>query len=136
MRTGNLVIAAAIVLAAACSSGSPEQKILEQRARFSVDLLSWAQGADGAITIGTRVSGPPNSSLEKLTVRIVLQDAEGRTVDRRWHTFDLSEVPRGGPSDLLIRIAAPPTGEVEGIGIDPVFDPGPDDRDHIVELRN
>jgi hypothetical protein len=132
------VLVAGAVLVAACSSGTAEQKILEQRARWNVQLQNWAEGPDGGINIGTRLSGPPNSPLKRLTVAIVLQDAEGRNVERVWHTFDLSEVQRGGPVDLVINV--PPSDDrpaaIEGIGIDAVLVPGPEDRAHIPELAD
>jgi hypothetical protein len=133
---GTVAILSALLVAVNCSSGSAELKILEQRERWSVQLLSWAESADGGINIATRVAGPPNSPLAQLTVAIVLQDGEGRTVERVWHTFDLSEVPRGGPSDLMIHLPASDgrQGTIEGIGIDGVFEPKPEDRPHIPEL--
>lgn len=97
--------------------------------------LNWAMREDGTITLNARVSGPVHSKLERLTVRIVLQDAAGNPVGHVWRTLDLSGIKRGGPEDILLRLEAPAGASVEGIGIDTVPVPGPEDLPHIEELR-
>ena len=128
---------ASVLLAAAlggCGPSDPRERVLTERARWKVNLLSWAMSPDGSINLSTRVSGPTHAELKQLTVRILFLDAEGNTVDRAWQTLDLSGIARGGPEDILLRLA--PRGQaVEGIGIDPVHAPGPDDLPHIPELQ-
>lgn len=92
-------------------------------------------GDDGTITLMTRVSGPVHSELEQLTVRIVMQDAAGNPVKHEWRTLDLSGIQRGGPEDIRLKLQAPEGASVEGIGIDTVPVPGPEDLPHIEELR-
>ena len=121
------------VCLAGCGPSDPRARVLEERARWTVTLLSWAQGQDGTLTLNARVSGPVNSKLERLTVRLVLQDAAGDAVDHEWRTLDLSGIERGGPEDIMLRLAARDVG-VEGIGIDTVPSPAPDEIPHIVEL--
>ena len=118
-----------------CGPSDPHERILEDRARWKVSNLGWAMDDEGAITLNVRVSGPVRSSLDRLTVRILLQDAAGNSVTDEWRTLDLSGIERGGPEDLLLRLQAPEGTSVEGIGIDTVPVPGPDDIPHIEELR-
>ena len=87
-----------------CQPGDPKAKIQEQRARWTVQPLNWVQTEDGSINLSLRVSGPPSTPLEQLTVRIDLLDAGGGSVGVAWRTFDLAEIPRGGPKDLAVRI--------------------------------
>jgi hypothetical protein len=123
-----------LAAAAACGPGDPRSRILEERARWNVQLLDWVQTEDGAINLSTRVSGPPNSTLRQLTVSFLLMDAAENTVARRWHTFDLSQVQRGGPKDILVSVSAA-EHKVEGVGVSLVLEPTPEDEPHIVELQ-
>jgi len=138
MKTSLRVLAAVLVLLvslAGCGCGDPRERLLEDRARWKVANLSWAMGDDGTITLMTRVSGPVNSELEQLTVRIVMQDAAGNPVKHEWRTLDLSGIQRGGPEDIRLKLQAPEGASVEGIGIDTVPVPGPEDLPHIEELQ-
>jgi hypothetical protein len=127
-----LLLAAAML--AGCGPSDPEQAVLEQRARWDVQVLSWAQDAEGAINISTRVSGPPSSKLDSLTVRIKLLDSAGNVVDTVWHTYDLGKVPRGGPADVIIRI--PRASEaVTSLAVDMALIPTAEERAHIEELQ-
>lgn len=123
-----------LVGAAACGPGDARSRILEERARWNVQLLDWVQTEDGAINLSTRVSGPPNSALEQLTVSFLLMDAAENTLAREWHTFDLSQVQRGGPKDISVNISAA-EHQVEGVGVSLVLEPTPEDEPHIVELQ-
>jgi hypothetical protein len=118
---------------AACGPTDPHEKILEERALWQVNLLDWVVLDDGTLSLGTRVSGPPSSSLRQLTVRLVLQDASGNAIGHEWHTLDISGIQRGGPEDITLRVPTSLTG-VEGIGIDPVLAPTPEEISHISEL--
>lgn len=117
----------------ACAPSDPLQAALEERGRWDVTLLNWVAGDDGRITGSARVSGPPNGSLQRLTVRVVLLDAQSRAVGREWWTIDLSEVERGGPKDEHFRLPAP-AGEIEGLSLERVLAPTPDELPHIPEL--
>jgi len=83
--------------------------------------------------MSTRLSGPPSSSIDALTVRIDLLDATEQTVKQVWHTFDLEPIARGGPMDVTVLLAAEGL-VIEGIGIHRVLEPGPDDERQIREL--
>jgi hypothetical protein len=117
-----------------CQPSDPREKVLKQRSRWDVQLLSWIQGDDGSIRMTTRLSGPPSSSIADLTVRIDLLDATEQTVKQVWHTFDLAPIARGGPKDVTVLLAAEGLA-IEGIGIHRVLEPGPDDEPHIRELQ-
>ncbi len=123
-----------VALLLACGAPDPLQRSIAERARWNVTLLNWAMAQDGSIALSARVSGPVQSRLERLTVRIVFEDAGGATIDREWRTLDLSGVQRGGPQDLLLRLAPRPA-DVQGIGIDLVPAPDPDEIPYIVELE-
>ena len=115
-----------------CSGKSAFEKTLEERARWTVLALDWAQAHDNAVLLSTRLNGPTHSALETLTVRIVLQDAAGEMILEVWHVFDLSEVPRGGPKDITVHI--PSEVPVDGLALDRVLRPDEDDVPHIPEL--
>lgn len=137
-RNDHAILSAVLLLAAALGAacvgaGDPKQRALEQRARWNVTLLDWSQSSEGAVTLSTRLSGPPNSDLTQLTVRVQLFDQDETVVQSNWHTFDLADVERGGPADKIIRIHDL-EGEIAGAAIDLVLQPGPDDEPHIPEL--
>jgi hypothetical protein len=127
-----LAVALSCALAGACKTRSAWDKVLSERARWTVLALDWTQGRDNVVMLSTRLSGPPNSPLKTLTVRIVLTDAGGATIEEVWHVFDLAEVPRGGPKDYTIRI--PADGAAEGLALDVVARPEEGDRERIPEL--
>ena len=122
------------VLAVGCGPSDPRDRVLTERVRWNVDLLDWAEAADGTITLSARVSGPPRSQLDELTVRLLLQDAAGAEVGREWWTIDLSGIQRGGPEDMMLRLA-PRQAAVHGIGIDSVPAPTADEQRQIPELN-
>ncbi|NIM64043.1 MAG: hypothetical protein GTN89_16015 [Acidobacteria bacterium] len=126
-------LALLVCVAPSCKGKSPYEKALEDRARWNVLALDWTQNDEHVVLLSTRVNGPPNSPLDRLTVRIELRDASGATVKSVWHTYDLSELPRGGPKDITVRI--PADGSVEVLGVDRMLNPADDDRAGIVELE-
>lgn len=123
-----------VLAATACASDDSRASVLQERARWTVQVLDMTQSSDGAVGVSTRLSGPTNSSLPTLTVRFRLTDAAEATIGEVWHTFDLGDIERGGPADKYVRI--PGIGaEVSGVGVELV--PYPDDAEalHIEELR-
>jgi len=118
---------------AACGPTDPHEKILDERALWQVSLLDWVVLEDGTLSLGTRVSGPPRSRLRQLTVRLVLEDASGNAIGHEWQTLDISGIQRGGPADITLRVPTSLTG-VEGIGIDPVLAPSPEEIPYVAEL--
>lgn len=135
LRGAAAAAALVIALAAAGCGGDPYLDALEERARWTVTLTSWV-GDESGYRLTTRLVGPPNSALDTLTVAIDLLDAEGGRLERVWHTYDLAEVPRGGPKDVSLRVPAPAGGQtVEGISVSLVLDPTAGEREMIEELR-
>lgn len=118
----------------ACAPADPRDTILSERARWEVRALEWVRAADGSIQVGTRLSGPPNSAIQKLTVRIDLLGAQGAVLRQDWHTFDLAGIPRGGPADRAIHLPPLAAAEVEGVSIDTMPDPTEEESGRIVEL--
>jgi hypothetical protein len=139
MRRSLLVWTSFVILVAgatACAPQDPIAEVHQQRARWRVDLLSWAAGEDGSLALSTRLTGPPRSSLEQLTIRIAMLDALEQPIETAWWTFDLTAIERGGPEDVLFRIPAPESAvEVEGLILESVLNPTPEDVPHIRELR-
>ena len=82
---------------AGCAPADPRQRILAERADWRVDVLSWAMAEGGKMTVSVRVSGPVQSELEQLTVRLDMLDGQDQQVGSVWRTLDLSGVQRGGP---------------------------------------
>ena len=120
------------VAAPACKTKSAFDTALEQRARWNVQARDWTQNDEQVVLLSTRVNGPPSSSLAALTVKILLQDASGATIEEIWHTYDLSELPRGGPKDITIPI--PAQSPVAGLAVDRVLNPTDAELTHIEEL--
>lgn len=131
-----LAVAATVFVLAAtsCTSDDSRASVLQERARWTVQVLGMTQSSDGAVGVSTRLSGPTNSSLSTLTVRFRLTDATEATIGEVWHTFDLGDIERGGPADKYVRIPGI-AAEVSGVGVELV--PYPDDAEvlHIEELR-
>jgi len=119
---------------AGCGPSDPRERILSERARWTVTPLSWSMSEDGRITLNARLVGPVRSKIDRLTVRIEMRDGEGGVVDHEWWTLDLSEIQRGGPEDVMIRLPARQAA-VEQLTIDPVLLPGPEEISHIEELQ-
>jgi hypothetical protein len=126
---------AVALLSVACGPSDPKAKLLEERARWDVRILNWAQLEGGAIHVATRVSGPPNSKLSHLTVRMILLDAAETEIGEHWHTYDLSQVPRGGPTDFDVLIPDPGM-VVDGMGLSHVIEPTPEQERRIRELQS
>ena len=82
----------------------------------------------------TRLSGPPNSKIDQLTIAIDLLDSSDNVIKRVWHTFDLEHVPRGGPKDVVIRVG-PAGAEVASLGLGLALNPTPEEEPHIRELE-
>jgi len=120
-------------LSVACKTRSAWNNVISERARWTVLALDWTQRRDNTVLLSTRLSGPPNSALDTLTVRIILRDAAGATIAETWHVYDLEPLPRGGPKDFTLRI--PASGPVDGLVVDTVPRPVEADQPHIPELR-
>lgn len=138
MTTLRSAALAAVLLVAhtvACGVSDPRAEVLEQRARWDVQPLDWVETPDGSINLSVRLSGPPNSKIEQLTVRIELMDGTGESIRQVWHTFDLTKVPRGGPKDISLRLAAG-AGSVESVGLSLVLDPTAEEAQQIRELQD
>ena len=67
-------------------------------------------------------------------MRFVLQDAKQKEIGDHWYTYDLSQVPRGGPKDVNVYI---PAGDlaVEGLGLDRMDPPTEEQEARIPELQ-
>jgi hypothetical protein len=125
--------AALLLLVGACAPSDPQARVHKERARWNVQPLEWVQTREGAVQLSTRISGPPNSKIEALTVRIDLLDTSGQAIRQHWHSFDLTQIPRGGPKDVPIRLPAVEQ-QVDSVTVQRVLDPDPEQARHIKEL--
>ncbi len=122
------------LLPAGCGPSDPKQRVLAERARWNVTPLSWAMDDQGRITLSARVSGPTRSKIQKLTVRIELIGPGGAAAGQEWSTLDLSDIRRGGPQDVLIRLPARKE-LIEELTINRVLQPTAEETPHIEELQ-
>jgi hypothetical protein len=106
--------------------------VLEERRRWSVELLGWAASEDG-LRCGVRVVGPVRARLDKLTVRFDLVDADGHKLDAVWKTIDVGGIERGTPTELFVWIPGS-FPQVAQIGVDLVPHPTPEEARHLEEL--
>ena len=131
---GALLAGFVVLLAlAGCGETDPAARILDERDRWDVDVLSWATGDDGTVRISLRVSGPVSSSLETLTIRIDLLDAAGESFHTHWEPIDVASIQRGTPTDRLVMVG--PQGQApEAVTMSTMPVPTAEERPHIVEL--
>ena len=124
----------AVMAVTGCNPGDPRVEVLKQRARWSVELTSWIPKDDANVSVGIRLSGPPNTTLEQFTFRISQLDVNEQTLLDTWQTIDTADVPRGGPKDLLISLPDP-GAVVESVGIGMAGNPTPEEESNIPELQ-
>lgn len=136
LRSRAAVVAALalLFLLAGCAERDPRAEVLEERARWDVQILSWAPTESGSVNISARLGGPTSAKLRSLTVRFEMQDAGGALLGDQWHVFDLSDVSRGGPKDFSVVLADAPDG-VEQLRLDRVYEPTPEQESRIRELQ-
>jgi hypothetical protein len=130
-----LVIALSLVSTLGCSSKSPQEKALAERARWDVLLLNYLQNEETLeITMSTRLSGPRASELQTLTVEFLLEGDGGESLPSIWHSYDLTKVENGGPLDVTVR--APSTMLISGLGlVSPSLPISTEDQSNLVELQ-
>lgn len=134
-RTVGVLLAGCVALAgvSGCEPSDPTRRILDERDRWQVVVLSWATGDDGSVRISLRVSGPVSSFLETLTIRIDLVDASEVPYYTHWEVIDVASIERGTPTDLLVMIDPQPQAP-EAISMSMMPEPTAEERPHIVEL--
>ena len=59
------LVSLALGAALGCGPSDPRLQVLEERARWNVELLGFSSDAEAGITISTRISGPVHSKLEQ-----------------------------------------------------------------------
>jgi len=130
-----LVLGLSLVASLGCSSKSPQEKILAERARWDVLLLNYLQDDETLeITMSTRLSGPRGSSLQSLTVEFLLEAEGGEALPSIWHSYDLTKVENGGPLDVTVR--KPSSGRIAGLGVvSPSLPISAEDQSNLAELQ-
>jgi hypothetical protein len=124
-----------ILMALACGSSDPLEDVLRERARWKVEVRSFVVLDDGSSRVTVQVAGPVKSSLEVLTVRVELVDAEGKTLHASWVPIDLSDVQRGVPAEKSLSLPAI-SAVPESVQVDPILAPTEQDIQHMPELSN
>ena len=134
-RTLGVLLVGCVILTAlsGCGESDPNARILKERERWQVDVLSWATGDDDSIRISLRVSGPVHSFLEELTIRLDLVDASEACYFTHWEVLDVGSIERGTPTNRLVIIDPQPQAP-EAISMSTMRQPTADERPHIVEL--
>lgn len=128
------VVAVALLHAPACGPKDPVVDVLEERSRWKVEMLSSVFREDGSSLSTFRLSGPVHRKLDALTIRIDLLDGNGDRLASRWHTFDLTGIDLGTPTEQAVALAAHDPMP-EGITFSPVLSPTEDEKRHLVELQ-
>jgi hypothetical protein len=131
--TAVAVLAFGALVTAGCGPGDPREAVLKERARWHVELSDWLQTDDG-LRATVRIWGPPKSSIDKLSVKLMLADEAGETVAQVWQTFDLTRSERGAPTDYPVSIKRPDLPKIDGVGLDTVAVPSAEDEAQIAEL--
>ncbi len=97
-----LILTGFLLIAASCSDPDPMQKILQERMRYEVDLLSWAIMENKNIVANVRVSGPKESAIRSLTVRFDQFNENKDLMKTNWIPFDCAELKETGSRDFTI----------------------------------
>lgn len=121
------------LLAVGCAPTDPREAALAERAAWTISVERWLQGEDGTVLVTARATGPVHAELKSLTVRIDLLDAEGAVLREDWRALDLSGFSRGVTQELVLKLPAVET-TVEGLRLDPMPDPTPDQQARMEEL--
>jgi hypothetical protein len=141
------VLIAFVLVCLACVGGcgpkDPRTEVLEQRARWELTPQGFIVRDDGRLMLTVGVAGPARSTLDRLTFRIELRDTEGHLLAEKWHTLDLSAIPLGVGTDVMVDLGQPPEGFVLAgdpprygeISLDRVLQPDPEESRQIVELQ-
>ena len=128
---------------AGCGSKDPRTEVLKQRARWNLTPQGFFEKDDGRMMLTVGVAGPARSTLDRLTFRIELRDSAGQVLDQLWRTLDVSVIPLGVGTDVMVDLGQPPEGFIVAgdppqygeILIDRVLDPTPEESRQIEELQ-
>lgn len=133
VRTGFLLaVPAMVILLAACGPSDPAERVLAERARWSVSLQRWFPQDDG-VFLALRVQNPRDATLETLTVQVLFLDTDDATVDERWVALPVSGIRSGASVDVTRTIPAP-AAPFDSVAVILVTSPDDAQRDRIVEL--
>lgn len=126
-----------------CGSKDPRTEVLEQRARWSLTPQGFFEKEDGRMMLTVGVAGPARTTIERLTFRVELRDINGQVLDRLWRSIDLTVIPLGVGTEVMIDLGQPPAGFIVAgdpprygdIVVDPVPVPTPEESQQIEELQ-
>ena len=132
-----------LVGVAGCGPKDPRAEVLQQRARWNLIPKGFLEKDDGRMMLTVGVAGPARSTLDRLTFRIELRDGTGQVLDQIWRTLDVSAIPLGVGTDVMLDLGQPPEGFIVAgdppqygeILIDRVLDPDPEESRQIEELQ-
>lgn len=117
-----------------CQERGGQALILEERSRYSVELLSWADRGDGTLAATLRITGPVHSSLQVLTVEIRRNGPGEVHQGSDWISLDLSEMVMGTALEKTIFL---PSGTVspDSLGVKLHLEPSPEVLPRLKELQ-
>ena len=116
-----------------CEEESPLNKVLRQREKFQVEVLSWAIVENQTIIANVRLKGPMRSSLEYITIRFDQYDGSKNLVKKDWIPFDLSELKALGSKDYTLSIECGSTS-VSHLAALVLYEPSKEDMKNLKEL--
>lgn len=130
-----VVVVTALVVLAACSIKSPQQKVLDARALWKVEIIDSIEHEDGSLSAQFRLSGPVKNELEALTVKIELLGTDDSVLQTVWHSFDIAGVDRGVTVERIVRLPAT-AAPIGNLAVDPIRNPTADQIANIPELAS
>ncbi len=119
--------------ALACSRTPDPSALLEDRARYQVELVSWVARPDGRIAATLRVRGPVRTRLDRLTVEIVRFGWGGERIGSDWVSLELGERPSGLTVEKVVVLPGEPMPEA--LGVDLHAHPAPEILSRLKELQ-
>ena len=145
-KTKTFLVALLVVCLAGivgCGPKDPRTEVQKQRARWNLTPQGFIEKDDGRMMLTVGVAGPARSTLDRLTFRIELRDSTGQVLDQIWRTLDLSVIPLGVGTDVMVDLGQPPAGffvpgdppQYGELSIDRVLAPTPEESRQIEELQ-
>jgi len=128
-----LVVLAGAVVAHGCGPSDPAEKILAERARWTVSLQRWFPQEED-VFLSLRVQNPRGATLERLTVQVLFLDPGENVVEERWEALAVEDLRTGAAEDRSLIVPAPASG-FDAVAVILVTAPDEAQRSRIVELN-
>jgi len=132
-RVALAAVAVLLLTLAGCAREDPRETLLAERASWSVEARSWVP-VEGGVNVGLLLTAPAHPKLEFLTVRVRLYGPRETLLDEQWVELPVAGAEPGVGRDTTVLIESAAEG-VEGITVETVDDPTPEEATHSRELR-